>query len=225
VILHSKREHLTVIDCRQGEVETIPATGDVSSCEILVVHSGVSRALRRTDFNARVNECGEAARRLLVAAGIGQESAPRLCDVPREAFDSLGAELPRELRLRAEHYFGEMRRVEEGIEAWRAGNLARFAELVTESGASSIHRYESAGENLVTLYDLLRETPGVYGTRFNGGGFGGSCLALVHPEAAGSIAEAIRREYCSAHPEAVDGFSVHPCRSAEGLGLFRVGAT
>ena len=116
-----------------------------------------------------------------------------------------------------------MRRVEEGIGAWRAGDLVRFGELVSESGASSIHNYECASEQLTTLYEILRTTPGVYGARFSGGGFGGSCLALVDPDAEREIADTVRRGYTAAHP-GVDGFSVHFCRSSNGLRVFEVEA-
>jgi galactokinase/galacturonokinase len=224
VIVHSEREQLTVIDCRTGEVERLPAAADAPPASILVVHSGVTRALVSTGFNDRVSECREAARRLLAAAGSSSANPnPRLCEVSRDLFDDEAAKLPRNLRLRAEHFFGEMRRVEEGIDAWCTGDLVKFGELVFESGASSIHNYECASEQLTTLYEILRTTPGVYGARFSGGGFGGSCLALVDPDAEREIAEEVRRGYTAAHP-GVDGFSVHFCRSSNGLRVFEVEA-
>jgi galactokinase len=224
VILCSERGKLTVIDCREGGVETLPSPADAPPFAILLVHSGVSRTLFRSGFNTRVSECREAARRLLAAGGVEHDSDPRLCDVPPGLFDAEAATLPEELQRRAAHYFGEMRRVEAGIAAWRSGDLIGFGELVTRSGDSSIHNYESAAKELVTLHELLRSIPGVFGTRFNGGGFGGSCLALVDPDAGRSIGETVQREYCAMHPELADDFSVRLCRSADGLADFEVDA-
>jgi galactokinase/galacturonokinase len=114
--------------------------------------------------------------------------------------------------------------VRNGIEAWRNGDLERFGSLMTASGASSIHNYESGTNELITLYDLLRETPGVIGTRFSGGGFGGSCVALMRPDAAESVVDAVSAGYARAHPEAAKYASFHVCTSAgparvEGLSL------
>jgi galactokinase len=97
------------------------------------------------------------------------------------------------------------------VEAWRVGDLDRFGALMTASGASSIHNYESGTGGLVTLYEALRDAPGVYGTRFSGGGFGGSCVALIEPEAGPSIIEAVKRRYDVAHPEAAAEASFHIC--------------
>ena len=98
------------------------------------------------------------------------------------------------------------------MKAWRQGDLDRFGALMTASGASSIHNYESGTAELVTLYEALRDAPGVYGTRFSGGGFGGSCIALIDPEAGPSIIEEVKRRYDFAHPEAAAKASFHACR-------------
>ncbi len=64
----------------------------------------------------------------------------------------------------------------------------------------------------MTLYEALRDASGVYGTRFSGGGFGGSCIALIEPEAGPSIIEEVKRRYGVAHPEAAAEASFHICR-------------
>ena len=84
---------------------------------------------------------------------------------------------------------------------------------MTASGASSIHNYESGTAELIALYEALRGLPGVFGTRYSGGGFGGSCIALIEPEAGASVVEAVKRQYDTAHPEAAAGASFHICCS------------
>ena len=91
----------------------------------------------------------------------------------------------------------EMARVEQGIAAWQAGDLTRFGELIAQSGESSIKNYESGCPQLITLYEILRDTPGVYGVRFSGAGFRGSCLALVDPARSAAIAKLIAIRWSS----------------------------
>jgi galactokinase len=216
VILYSRAAHLTAVDCSTGNVECLPRAEGSPDLDILVVHSGVSRALVASGYNDRVSECREAAHRLLVAAGCEPEPDARLSQVEPELFTAEGPSLPANLRRRAAHYFSEVRRVDAGIAAWRAGDMARFGKLVSASGASSIHSYECGSPHLLTLYQLLRQAPGVYGARFSGGGFGGSCIALVDPDAIAEVSKQVQAQYSRAHPEQADRFSIHLCRSSEG---------
>ena len=213
-ILFSRPNHLTYIDCRTFEVDQIATPLQPSDYDILVVYSGASRLLTGTGYNDRVAECLEAARLLLSYAG--QEAGPevRLGQVDPAIFEAEGHRLPPLLKRRATHYFGEYRRVAVGLEAWRAGDLKRVGGLINESGESSIKYYESGSPQLITLYEILSQTPGVYGSRFSGGGFGGCCIALIDPEAREPIAEAVQRRYPAAHPAEAAQYSLHFCRSA-----------
>ena len=181
---------------------------------VVVAFSGISRALAGSGFNTRVEECHEAARILLDRGGRAASRRPLLSDVEPELFDRFAAELPESLRRRATHFFGERRRVIDGVEAWRRGDLARFGQLMSASGESSIRNYECGTPEMVTLYELLRETPGVYGARFSGAGFGGSCVALADPAAGEEIADAVSRRYAAAHPGAAANAGYHLCAPA-----------
>ncbi len=209
VILFSQPQHLTVIDCETIQVERIASPPSTPAFEILVVYSGLTRALVGTDYNNRVAECQEAARLLL-----DKPDRPdlRLRHVNPIIFESAGQKLPAHLRRRASHYFGEMQRVADGIAAWRSGDLPRFGELVSASGESSVKNYECGSPQLITLYETLHQTPGVFGARFSGAGFRGSCLALIDPSAREAIAEAIHRRYPAAHPGEAEAYSIHFCQ-------------
>jgi len=211
IILFAENGHLTRVDCSGLSIEQVPRpTGSRDFC-VLVVFSGVGRALAGSGFNTRVSECHEAARILLELGGEAPRENPVLSDVAPEVFERFCTELPQAPRRRAAHYFGEQRRVLNGVEAWRQGDLDRFGALMTASGASSIHNYESGTAELITLYELLRDASGVYGTRFSGGGFGGSCIALIEPGSSATIIEAVKRSYEAAHPEAAAEASFHIC--------------
>lgn len=218
-ILFSRRNHLTVIDCQSVQIDRAPARIAPDQYAILAVYSGVAQGLVGTGYNNRVAECQAAARQLLSLAGQGEVADPRLRHVAPAHFADYRTRLDEPLRKRATHFFTEMERVASGEAAWRAGDLARFGELISQSGESSIKNYESGCPQLITLYEILRNTPGVYGVRFSGAGFRGSCLALVDPAASETIAETVHRRYPQIHPDIADKYSVHLCQPADGAAL------
>ena len=211
IILFAKQGHLTRVDCSDLTIDQVSRPENRSDFRMLVAFSGVSRTLASSEFNIRVEECRDAARLLLELADQPWLEHPVLSDVGPEIFERFAADLPQGPRRRSTHYFGEQRRVQAGVEAWRQGDLVRFGELMTASGASSIHNYECGTAELVTLYELLRDTPGVFGARFSGGGFGGSCIALVDSGAGEDVVEAVARGYTDAHPGAAAAASFHIC--------------
>ena len=108
--------------------------------------------------------------------------------------------LPDNFRKRAEHYFSEYHRAEEGAEAWRKGDLETYGKLIFESGRSSIENYECGCPELITLYNIMTETDGIYGGRFSGAGFKGCCMALVDPEKADRIMATVEEKYLKNDP-------------------------
>lgn len=213
VILYSRRNHLTLIDCASFQIDQVPTMLSTHDFEILSVYSGVTQALVGTDYNSRVAECQAAASLLLTRRGPDLDGIePRLRHVEPAIFQAEGHRLPAKLQQRATHYFGEMQRVVDGVAAWRAGDLKQFGRLMSESGESSIKYYECGCSPLISLYEILRETPGVYGVRFSGAGFRGNCIALIDPTAREAIAEALHCRYPAAHPEHSEVYSIHFCQ-------------
>ena len=212
VILFSQANHLTLIDPQTLDINQIPSTLRSNDFEILVVYSGVTYVLVGTDYNNRVAECQQAAQSLLSYVGQDSRPDPRLRHVAPELFAAEGHRLGPLLQRRATHYFGEQQRVASGVEAWQVGDLGRFGALMNQSGESSVKYYECGSPQLITLYEILRETPGVYGARFSGAGFRGNCIALIDPAAGDSIAEAIHRRYPVTHPEVANRYSIHFCQ-------------
>jgi galactokinase len=212
VILISDRDHLTYLDCQTVEFQKYPTSAENGHFEIVVAYSGVASSLACTDYNVRVSECQQAARMLLDWAGLPVPETPRLRMVSEEIYDDLAGDLPEPLDRRARHFFSEVRRVRAGVDAWSNGDLKEMGQLINESGASSVYNYESGCPALITLYEILRDCAGVYGARFSGGGFRGSCIGLVHPQARDEIRDMIDRHYPAAHPEVADLYSVHFCQ-------------
>ena len=212
VILFSQAGSLTRIDCRDVTIEQVPSKLAPGSCEILVAYSGMSQGLMSTGYNDRVAQCQEAAVRLLAMAGDAVPVNPRLRHVPVEVMEEYGTHLPATLQKRARHYFGEMARVETGLAAWRRGDVVELGRQIDASGQSSVDCYECGSPPLISLFHILRNTPGVYGARFSGAGFRGSCIALIDPRARVEIVRAVASQYPRAHPDEAERYSLHFCR-------------
>ncbi len=216
-ILLSRRHELTWVDCRDRSHRCIAPPGGEWGFAILIASSGRKQALVGTDYNRRVDECAAAAERLLRAAG--RSAPPVLRNVRAEEYARHRHRLRGAPARRAEHFFGEMRRVAAGVDAWRQGDWLQFGRLVSESGRSSIENYECGCPPLVDLVQVLNATPGVLGARFSGAGFRGCCLALVDPAAAETAAEQAIREYRRRQPELADQAWCLICQSGPGAGL------
>lgn len=220
VMIHADRGKLTVIDCIDSTIQQIESPASSKPIAVVVAFSGATRALVDSGYNSRVSECADAARRLLAMGEEPGSEMPRLRDVNPEVFAENGRRLPEDLRLRATHYFTEMERVAAGIMAWRVGDVEGFGKLVTASGESSIVNYQCGIPPLVTLHELLASHPGVYGTRFSGGGFGGTCIALAAPEACDDVVESVRARYAAEHPELAPFAAFWVCRAAGPMRVF-----
>jgi galacturonokinase len=194
-ILHGTDNALVYTDTRRRRATLIPDPPESGQAAWLIVFSGVTRELTvGGGFNQRVLECRQAARWL-------REDAEILSDVPRAAYDTAAASMPEALRLRAAHFYSEVERVADGLEAWQKGNLIRFGELMNLSCESSIHQYQSAQEPIISLQRIVREGPGVYGSRFSGGGYGGCVVALVKRDKAELAAANILSRYRRIFPQ------------------------
>jgi galactokinase/galacturonokinase len=217
----SRDGYLMTMDCKTGKHELIEISKNMPEFEIVVVYSGLSKALIGTDYNNRVNECKVAAWILQEAAGsrIGALENARLRDITPEGFDKYKDLLPGRFRKRAEHFFTENNRVEKGVQAWKDGDLSTFGRLMFESGESSIYNYECGCPELITIYEILRRCPGVYGARFSGAGYRGCCIGFIDPAYRDEIQRIIDDEYPRAHPEYRDMYAVYFCKTGDGAGI------
>lgn len=170
-----------------------PATVD-EVCWV-VCYSGFSRELVSSGFNERVRECREAARLL-------DGNAQHLGEVPRSQRSVAHiAKLPAELGRRATHVYTESARVEKGCEAWLAGDWVAFGELMNQSCHSSITDYECGSEPMIELQKIALRQPGVFGSRFGGGGYGGCLMMLVERDHANTVKADVLESFLTRFPE------------------------
>ena len=219
--IYSKKDHLLYLDIKDDSYELIPKNKDMKPFEIAVIFSGVERNLVGSKYNMRVDELKSAAYALKAFSGMeyGKFSDTVLRDVPFEVFEAYKSKLPKTWLKRAEHYYGEMHRVQKGAEAWKKGDIEAFGTLSFESGHSSIYKYETGSDELKKLYEIMFDTKGIYGGRFSGAGFKGCCMALVNPDFKEEISYKLTKEYLKEFPNLEKGFDIHFCSTADGVEL------
>ena len=214
-IVASRRDHLVAIDTESCTWEVIEGMAAADRGRFLVAFSGVGRNLRETGFNDRVDQCHEAARRLGDLCG---RPAGKLGEVEESVFLEHEAALPPPLARRARHFFEECARVRAGEDAWRRGHLEEFGRLMNDSCRSSIENFEVGSPEITALHALVAATPGVWGARFSGAGFGGCVVALVEAGRAEESRRAIETGYRRIAPAQV-GARVFVVQSRDGLHL------
>lgn len=217
--VYCKKDAILFLDTQDDSSEIISINPKMPDFEIMILFSGLERKLAGTAYNTRVDECKAASYALKAYSGMdyGKYDISVLRDVPYGIFLDYKALLPDTWRKRAEHYYEENSRVKEGIKAWKIGNIEKFGQLIFESGRSSIYKYETGSEELKVLQEIMQSTDGIYGGRFSGAGFNGSSMAIIDPDKKEEIENFVRTKYVKKFPDLEDKFSVHFCKTANGV--------
>lgn len=219
--VYCKKDHLLYMDMQNDSFELIPQLPDMKPYKFAIFFSGLERSLAGSAFNMRVDECRSAAYALKAYAGMeyGKFDETHLRDVPYEVYLQHQDKLPENWRKRAQHWYEEFFRVQQGAEAWRRGDIETFGRLSFESGLSSISNWETGSLELKKLYEIMTHTEGIYGGRFSGAGFKGCCMALIDPAFEERILKTVKTEYLNAFPHLAGKYSAHICQSADGVRL------
>lgn len=218
--VYCKKDNLLYMDLKDDSYENIPINPKMKPYDIVVFFSGLERSLASSSFNARVDECRSAAYALKAYEGMvyGKFKETNLRDVDKSVFEKHKDKLPISWKKRAQHWYSECERVEEGKKLWKLGDIEGFGRLMFESGYSSIYYWEAGSPELKKLYELMKETAGVYGGRFSGAGFKGCCIGFIDPERREEAVQKISKEYIKTFPELEGKYSVYVCKSADGVG-------
>ena len=197
-----QHNHALLIDCRDLSYQALPLP---FGALIAVVDSGVHRGLVDMEYNTRRTECETAATHFGVRA---------LRDISLKEFESRAQELAPTVRRRARHVITENKRTESAGEALAANNLKAIGNLMVDSHASLRDDFEVSCPELDLLVEIALNVNGVYGARLTGAGFGGSMVALVQPEAAAKLTDAIAEHY---QPASGRQATVYVCEASEGV--------
>jgi galactokinase/galacturonokinase len=221
-----RKNELLFLDCDNNEYRHIKFGGesgegntDINNLfEIGIFFSGLTRSLVNSDYNLRVFECKTAAWNMLAYTDQPLKPFDKtfLRDIPKTTFDKTRDAMPARFARRAEHFYSEYRRVRQGVTAWETGNLPLFGQLSFDSCESSIHNYECGSTELIAIYNIMRQLPGVYGGRFSGAGFKGAVIALIDPAHKAEIEKAVTEQYLAQFPEYEKTFKCYFVKTDDG---------
>jgi galactokinase len=156
-----------LIDFRSFELTQMPL--ELEGHRLITVSSGQPHANAGSGYNQRRSECLEAAHRM------GVESL-------RDAMIQDLHRLPDVLARRARHVISENGRVLQAITALRRHDIEHLGRLLDLAHASVRDDFEVSTPAVEETVDRLKRA-GALGARLLGGGFGGSVLALMPPDA------------------------------------------
>lgn len=220
----SRENMLMFMDCKSKQYKLIHKSDKMPDFEVIVVYSGVTKSLISTDYNHRVDECKIAAS-ILEEIAYGRISGLKkikLRDVEEAAYYRYREKLPGRFRRRADHFYSENERVLKGVQSWAEGDIVSFGKLMFESGDSSIYNYECGCPELITIYGILKDSPGVFGARFSGAGYRGCCIGLIDPSCKKNIKDRLDRVYPVKHPEYAESYQVYFCKTDNGARMVKL---
>ena len=220
-VVLSNANHLLYLDTLDGSYELIPQNPAMKPYKIAIFFSGLEHNLAGSKYNMRVDELRAGIYALQAYAGMeyGKFGEAAARNVPFEVYQQYKGRLPEPWARRCEHWYTEFQRVQQGAEAWRKGDIEAYGHLSFESGWSSIHNWESGAPEQIRLYEIMRQTRGIYGGRFSGAGFKGCCMALIDPEYEEEIASHVTREYLRSFPHLEGKYGVFICQSSDGVSV------
>ena len=155
---------LLLIDCRSV---TVTAVALPDGAVVVGVDSGQPRTLAGSAYADRRAECEAAERELGPLRDASEADVARLRDPV--------------LRRRARHVVTENERVRSFVAALEAGDLRGAGALMRAGHASLRDDFEVSTAVVDDLVAQVAATPGVWGARMTGGGFGGVVVALAEP--------------------------------------------
>lgn len=157
--------HALLIDCHTLSTTPVPMPEGVDVVVRFVQH----RTLIGSPYADRVAECAAAER----------EVGP----LRTATLDAVAAIADPIVRARAVHVVNENARVREFAAALSTGDLATAGALMSAGHDSLRDLYGTSTATMDEAVARAVATPGVYGARMTGGGFGGCIVALAEPGA------------------------------------------
>ncbi len=179
--------HALLLDCRSLEFEHVPVRG----AQVVIIDSGVRRKLVDSEYAARRSQCESAARALSrTKRGVRALRDVSAADLKRHAKALSEVQL-----RRARHVVSENERTLRAAQALRDDDMKTLGRLMVGSHHSLRDDYEVSCPELDLLVELALATPGVYGSRMTGAGFGGCTVTLAEPQAVRLLQEGVAAPY------------------------------
>ncbi|MBX3357386.1 MAG: galactokinase [Phycisphaeraceae bacterium] len=214
-VVLARARHAMLLDCRDHATRFVPLPQGLA---IVVMNSNTHRSLAGVDYAERRRACEAAAAAL---------SLPSLRDADESMLAAAGERIPPDKRRLARHVVTEIDRVRQTadlLDRIAAGSLdapaglSAIGELFQRSHESLRDDFRVSCPELDTLVAIACSTPGVYGARMTGAGFGGCAIAIAEPAAVSRIQSAVAGQYPTIHGRDAEVFTVQPVRGASEIG-------
>jgi len=157
--------HGTMIDCRTLEVTHVPIPTDVKIVVRFIAH----RTLVGSAYADRVAQCAAAE------SIIGPLRDASLADVAAITDATIAS--------RARHVISENARVVSFVSALAGGDYGAAGAIISDCHRSLAEDFATSNDQMNEAVGDMCATPGVFGARMTGGGFGGCIVALCEPDA------------------------------------------
>lgn len=178
--------HALFLDCRTLDAVPVPIPSEL---ELVVCDTGVRHKLADGQYAARRAESERAAE--LIGVSMLRDCTMEMLEAARPTMDDA-------LYRRAKHVVTEDARTQEFAVALRDCDLNRIGRLMGDSHDSLRLDYEVSCPELDAMVLAAKGAPGFVGARMTGGGFGGSCVALVEAQSANEFRSWTEAEYRAA---------------------------
>jgi len=177
-VLCCEARHLLLLDCEAETFVQVPVPDD-EWC-LMIINSGVSHELADGEYARRRAACEQATRWLRL---------PSLRHVDVDALDAALAfpGLTEEMQRCVRHVVTENARTRQCVVALGAGDFSEAGRLLNASHASLRDDYRVSCAELDWIADTAQRETSVAGCRMTGGGFDGSCVALVRTDDAQAV--------------------------------------
>jgi galactokinase len=184
IVAAGEEGHALLLDCRSLERRQVKIPDALA---MVVLDTGTRRDLRASSYNARREECLEAAHLL------GRGS---LRDVTTEDLAAAAGAMGEGVLIRrARHVVAENARTLLAADAMDRNDAPTLGRLMNESHDSLRDDFEVSSPALDTIVALARGHPACYGARLTGAGFGGCAVAAVQAAGARAFANDLSAAY------------------------------
>ena len=197
--------HAVLIDCRSLATKATPIPSDAA---VLVIDTGTRRGLVDSEYNARRLQCEQAS------AFFG---VTKLRDVTVEQFFTRESELEPILRKRARHVVTENARTVQAAEQMATGDARSLGKLMNESHASLRDDFEVSSDALNQVVDIAQQTPGIFGARLTGAGFGGCAIDLIESRHQREVLDRLQTQFAR---HSLTLATLLPCQPTAGAQIF-----
>ena len=208
-IAEGRAGHALLMDCEQLSCTPVPMPTD--RCTVVIANTNQPRTLAGSAYNERraaVSRAHEVVNSIMgpvpTLVGLGAADLERCRGELEEA--GVWAE--------ARHTVTEQARVVAAAAALAAGDLPTVGRLMRESHESLRDDFRVTGPALDALAQAAWDTPGVFGARMTGAGFGGCTVNLVEPSQVDRVMADIAARYTESTGITPDLFSVVPSDGA-----------